>query len=40
LQSPEIRQGTVDALKQAVSTGQYEIDPAKIASAIAEHGGK
>lgn len=36
--SPEIRQDKVDSLKQAISSGQYELDPAKIAaSMIDEH---
>jgi flagellar biosynthesis anti-sigma factor FlgM len=34
LSSPEVRQDTVDSLKQAVSSGQYELDPAKIAASI------
>jgi flagellar biosynthesis anti-sigma factor FlgM len=34
LNSPEIRQGLVDSLKQAVSSGQYELDPGQIAGAI------
>ena len=36
--SPEIRQDRVDSLKQAINNGQYELDPAKIASSmIDEH---
>lgn len=34
LNSPEIRQDTVDSLRQAVSNGQYEIDPGQIAASI------
>ena len=34
LSSPEVRQGTVDALRQSVNSGQYQVDPAKIAAAI------
>jgi flagellar biosynthesis anti-sigma factor FlgM len=34
LQTPEIRQETVDSLRQAVSTGQYRLDPAGIAEAM------
>jgi flagellar biosynthesis anti-sigma factor FlgM len=34
LSSPEIRQDTVDSLRQAVSNGQYEIDPGQIAASI------
>jgi flagellar biosynthesis anti-sigma factor FlgM len=34
LNSPEVRQGTVDALRQSVNGGQYQVDPGKIATAI------
>lgn len=34
LQSPEVRQAKVDALRQAVSSDQYKIDANRIASAI------
>lgn len=34
LTSPEIRQDKVDSLRQAVSSGQYELDPDKIAESI------
>ena len=34
LNSPEVRQGTVDALRQAVDGGQYQLDATKIAAAI------
>lgn len=34
LSSPEIRQDKVDSLQQAISSGQYQIDPGKIASSI------
>jgi flagellar biosynthesis anti-sigma factor FlgM len=34
LNSPEVRQGTVDALRQSVNSGQYQVDPTKIATAI------
>jgi negative regulator of flagellin synthesis FlgM len=38
MQSPEIRQDKVAALQQAIGSGQYELDPAKIAdSMIDEH---
>jgi negative regulator of flagellin synthesis FlgM len=38
MSSPEIRQDRVDSLKQAISSGQYELDPEKIASSmIDEH---
>jgi flagellar biosynthesis anti-sigma factor FlgM len=38
LNSPEIRQGTVDALRQAVNSGQYQLDANKIAVAISNSG--
>lgn len=34
LNSPEVRQGTVDALRQSVNSGQYQLDANKIAAAI------
>jgi len=34
LAAPPIRQEKVDALRQAVSTGQYKIEPDKVAEAI------
>ena len=34
LNSPEVRQGTVDALRQSVESGQYQVDATKIATAI------
>ncbi len=34
LNFPEVRQGTVDALRQSVESGQYAVDPTKIATAI------
>ena len=40
LNSPEVRQGTVDALRQAVNSGQYEIDPNRIATAMSNSGGE
>jgi flagellar biosynthesis anti-sigma factor FlgM len=40
LNSPEVRQGTVDALRQTVSSGQYQLDPAKIAAAITSGNGE
>jgi negative regulator of flagellin synthesis FlgM len=36
LNSPEIRQDTVDSLRQAVNSGQYELDPAKIAESMVD----
>ena len=40
LSSPEVRQGTVDALRQSVNSGQYQVDAAKIAAAISNSGGE
>jgi flagellar biosynthesis anti-sigma factor FlgM len=34
LSSPAIRQEQVDSLKQAVSNGQYDLNPGKIAASI------
>jgi flagellar biosynthesis anti-sigma factor FlgM len=34
LNSPEVRQGTVDALRQSVNSGQYQVDATRIAGAI------
>ena len=34
MNSPEIRQDKVDSLKQAVSSGNYDLDPAKIAASM------
>lgn len=34
LNSPEIRQGRVDSLRQTISSGQYAINPASIASSM------
>ena len=39
LSSPEVRQGTVDALRQLVNSGQYQVDAGKIAEAISNSGG-
>ena len=38
LSSPEVRQGTVDALRESVNSGQYQLDPTKIAAAISDSG--
>ncbi len=38
LSSPEVRQAKVDALRQSVSGGEYQVDPTKIAGAIIDHG--
>ena len=40
LNSPEVRQATVDALRQSVSSGQYQVDATKIALAISNSGGE
>ncbi len=34
LNSPEVRQGKVDSLRQTISSGQYALDPAIIASSM------
>lgn len=34
LSSPEVRQNMVDSLQQSVSSGQYALDPGKIAAAM------
>ena len=39
LSSPDVRQGTVDALRQSVNSGQYKLDAATIADAISNSGG-
>jgi flagellar biosynthesis anti-sigma factor FlgM len=36
LSSPEIRQDKVDSLRLSVNSGQYELDPAKIASSMVD----
>jgi flagellar biosynthesis anti-sigma factor FlgM len=36
LSSPEVRQGMVDSLKQAVNSGQYELNPGKIAASMVD----
>ena len=38
LNSPEIRQGKVDTLRQSVGSGEYQIDPAAIAGAMINDG--
>jgi flagellar biosynthesis anti-sigma factor FlgM len=38
LSSPEVRQGTVDALRESVNSGQYQLNPSKIAAAISGSG--
>jgi negative regulator of flagellin synthesis FlgM len=34
--SPEVRQGRVDNLRQAMSNGEYNVDPQSIAAAMVE----
>jgi len=34
MQTPEVRQDKVDALRQAISTGNYKLDPLQIAGSI------
>ena len=36
LDAPAMRQGRIDALRQAVSGGQYQIDPSKIAASMVD----
>jgi flagellar biosynthesis anti-sigma factor FlgM len=38
LNSPEIRQGKVDALRDSVNSAQYQVNPSKIATAISTSG--
>jgi flagellar biosynthesis anti-sigma factor FlgM len=34
MSTPEVRQGTVDSLREAVNNGKYELDPNKIAASM------
>ena len=34
LSSPEVRQGRVDNLRQAISNGEYQVDPTSIAASM------
>jgi negative regulator of flagellin synthesis FlgM len=34
MNSPEVRQDKVDSLRQAIASGQYQLDPAAIASSM------
>ena len=36
LNFPAVRQDKVDSLRQAVSSGQYQLDPAKIAASMVD----
>jgi flagellar biosynthesis anti-sigma factor FlgM len=36
MSSPDVRQGLVDSLKQAVNSGQYELNPGKIAASMVD----
>ena len=38
MQSPEVRQDKVDALRQGVSSGEYKIDKGEIAGSIVSNG--
>jgi flagellar biosynthesis anti-sigma factor FlgM len=38
LNSPEIRQDKVDALRQSIGSGQYQLDASKIAGAMIDDG--
>jgi len=37
LASPEVREGKVEALRQAIQNGDYKVEPDKIAQAILQH---
>jgi negative regulator of flagellin synthesis FlgM len=34
LSSPELRQDKIDSLRQAIGSGQYDLDPGKIAASM------
>ena len=34
MSTPEVRQGTVDSLRDAVNSGTYQLDPSKIAASM------
>ena len=36
LENPAVRQDKVDAFRQAVSSGEYQIDPSKIAASMVD----
>jgi flagellar biosynthesis anti-sigma factor FlgM len=38
LNSPEVRQDTVDALRQSVNGGQYQVNATRVAAAISSNG--
>jgi negative regulator of flagellin synthesis FlgM len=38
--SPDVRQDKVDALRQAISTGQYKVDPDEVAGAMLQESPK
>ncbi len=40
LQTPEIRQDKVDAVRQSISNGSYQIDPKQIADAMIANKGE
>jgi flagellar biosynthesis anti-sigma factor FlgM len=40
LNSPEVRQSTVDGLRETVNSGQYQLDATKIAAAIISGNGQ
>jgi negative regulator of flagellin synthesis FlgM len=40
LSTPEVRQEKVNALRQSISSGEYKLDPGKIAGAIISEGGQ
>jgi flagellar biosynthesis anti-sigma factor FlgM len=36
LSSPELRQDKIDSLRQAIGSGQYDLDPGKIAASMVD----
>jgi negative regulator of flagellin synthesis FlgM len=40
MSSPDVRQDKVDALRQAISTGQYKVEPEQIAGAMLQESPK
>jgi len=35
---PDVRQDKVDALKQQIASGQYNVDPSEVAKSMRENG--
>lgn len=38
LESPSLRQDKIDSLRQAITSGQYKLDPSKIAGSMIDEG--